>query len=301
MIEKIKELDRAYTMETLYNYLGVSRQGVSQCKAREKVKANQNFLLLQKVLAYRENHPRMGSRPLYHTMKNAGEHIPIGITKFEQLLSKKSLTVGTIRSRYPKTSDGKGKESYENLTNGLKLNGINQLIVADITYFDISECRTYIFTLKDVYSQRILSLRPSKDMYHENALLCLKDMMVERKSTSFTACVHHSDNGSQYNSQNYKRQLEVMKIQISRAGNCVENGSSEQLNHIAKNMYLTPWAIGTMKELQIACLKLKNLNNEQRAIQQLGNLSPAKFEKKINEMPVGLRPVKKMYDFANWT
>ncbi|MBK9023482.1 MAG: hypothetical protein IPL69_05790 [Saprospiraceae bacterium] len=34
-----------------------------------------------------------------------------------------------------KTSDGKGKKTYPNLTNGLVLNGINQLIVGDITYY----------------------------------------------------------------------------------------------------------------------------------------------------------------------
>jgi transposase InsO family protein len=294
-------MKRDYTMESLYNYLGISRQSISQSRAREKVREKQETLLLEKVIEYRDHHPRIGSRPLYYTMKNSGENIPIGINKFEHLLNKKGLTVGTIRSRYPKTSDGKGKESYENLTNGLLLNGINQLIVADITYFDISECRTYIFTLKDVYSQRILSLRPSKNMYHENALMCLEDMIMERKSKSFAACVHHSDNGSQYNADNYKRQLQAMNIQISRAGNCVENGSSEQLNHIAKNMYLEPWGIQTMKELISACLKLKKLNNEQGAIYQLGNLSPCKFELKINEMPVEMRPIKEMYDFANWT
>ena len=138
-------------------------------------------------------------------------------------------------------------------------------------------------------------------MYHENAILCLDDMIKDRGSKKFTLCIHHSDNGSQYNSHNYKSQLKEMDIEISRAGNCVENGSSEQLNHIAKNMYLEPWGIETMKELQVACKKFKKLNNEHRAIHQLGFLSPCKFESKINEMPEEMRPVKAMFDFANWT
>lgn len=301
MIEVLKNRKRDYSMESLYDYLGVSRQSLSQRRSREEKHKEEESHLLKRVLSYRADHPKMGSRPLYYTMKNAGETIPMGINKFEAFLSRNNLTVGVTRSRYPKTSDGKGKETYENLTNGLVLNGINQLIVADITYLDICQCRTYIFTLKDVYSQRILSLRPSTNMFYENAMLCLEDMIKIRKKKKFNRCIHHSDNGSQYNANNYKKLLKEMNIRISRAGNCIENGSSEQLNHLTKNMYLEPWGIQTMNELKEACLKLKKLNNEQRAIHQLGNMSPSRFEMKINEMPIENRPIKAMYDFANWT
>jgi len=294
----IKKEKKDFSMEVLYEYVGVSRQLVRQSKIQGIRNSDIESEIIKKVHLYREEHCSMGSRALYYTMLINGEVLQIGVTKFEQLLSSRNLTVGKAKSQYPKTSDGKGKENYKNLTNGLTLNDINQLIVADITYFDIKECRTYIFTLKDVYSQTFISLIPSKNMEHDNALKCLDEMMKLRGRKDFENCIHHSDNGSQYNAKAYKDQLAKMGMEISRAGSSQENGSSEQLNHISKNMYLSKWGIETFKQLEKACKKLVTLNNESRAIAQLGYISPMMFEKKIQKLPIDQRPQKIMHDFT---
>jgi transposase InsO family protein len=295
----IKKETKDFSMEALYKYVGVSRQSLRQNKIQWLRYAHIEREIIEKVHTYREDHCSMGSRALYYTMLNNGEELPIGVTKFEQLLGRKNLTVGRARSQYPKTSDGKGKEDYKNLTNGLIINDINQLIVVDITYFDIPECRTYIFTLKDVYSQTFISLTPSKNMEHDNGLQCLDEMKKLRGREVFENCIHHSDNGSQYNANAYKTQVTKMGMTISRAGSSQENGSSEQLNHIAKNMYLSKWGITTFKQLQRACKKLVILNNESRAIAQLGYISPMMFEKKIKELPIEQHPQKVMHDFTS--
>jgi len=287
-------------MEQLYEFIGETRQNYHQKLKRLSRQELIEQELLSLVLSYRVMHPRMGSRQLYYTMKNQGQYMNYGVTKFEQFMSRKGLTVATKRSKKPRTSDGKGKGDYENLTNGLILDNINQLIVADITYYDIAECRCYIFALKDVYSQRFLGLIPSDNMMSLNALKCLEQMQKQRKQDKFPGCIHHSDNGSQYESDMYKDMLSEMGIKISRAENCVQNGSIEQMNHIVKNMYLDPWRIRTRKELAIACRKMIDVNNNERAIKQLGNLCPVDFKKKINEMSACQRPTKQLYDFNLW-
>lgn len=301
MIFKIKKKTNDFTMESLYKYVGTSRQNLHYSRIQETKNELMEQEIIEIIKNYREEHPRMGSRQLFHTLKNSGEDIGIGITKFEQLLSRTRMTVAPMRSRQPKTSDGKGKEQYSNLTNGLIINDINQLIVGDITYFATDDGMCFIFTLKDVYSQRILGLVPSMNMYHENALKCLDQMCEYRNVSIFPNCIHHSDNGSQYNARDYKTRLQGMKLVISRAEGCVENGSCEQLNHIIKNMYLTPWGIKTYAELKKGCKRMMDLNNNHRAIKQLGNLSPKDFETKIRSMPQKDKPVKNLYDFNNWT
>lgn len=290
-----------FTMESLYKYIGTTRQSLYYKKDSQLRKSILEQKIIELVKVHRVEHPRMGSRQLFYSMKNNGEAIDIGITRFEQLLSRRKMTVGSVRSKKPRTSDGKGKEQYKNLTNGLVINNINQLIVGDITYFETDERMCFIFTLKDVYSQRILGLVPSVNMYHENALQCLEQMCKQRKVRTFPNCIHHSDNGSQYNATDYKLELREMEMKISRAQGCLENGSCEQLNHIIKNMYLRPWGIKNYAELKKACKKLMNLNNNKRAIKQLGNLSPAVFESKIKNMEENIRPVKTLYDFKNWS
>lgn len=284
-------------MEELYNSIGISRQAVHQAsnKIEKDIKIEEN--LVEEIKRIRVDHPKMGSRPLYFAIQEAGIQIPMGINRFENFVKRSHLLIGKANSKYPKTSDGLGRENYKNLCNGLNINNINQLIVADITYYEIPEGRTYLFVLKDAYSQRLLSVRPSKNMYSENAVNCLIDMINMRKTTKFEGCIHHSDNGSQYNSKMYKEQLKGMNILISRAESCKQNGSIEQMNHIIKNMYLESWSIGTFKELCQACKELVYLKNEGRPIKQLGYLTPIKFEEKLKKISASKRPIKTLFDF----
>jgi transposase InsO family protein len=288
-------------MEQLYKMIGETRQNHHQKLMRSECKRVQEKDLVALVNKYRIDHPRMGSRPLYYLMSNSGEALPTGLTLFEKFMSRKGLTIPKMKTRMPVTSDGKGKEAYENLTNGLIINGLRQLVVCDITYYDISECRCYLFILKDVYSQKALGLVASRNLNAENAEECIVQMCLEEGAEWFPDCIHHSDNGSQYNAKSYKQLLFKLGMRISRAESCVQNGSMEQMNHIAKNMYLDPWSINTFEELKKSCKRFVKLNNEQRPIKQLKNLSPNDFEKLILTLPEVDRPKKKLYDFKNWT
>ena len=51
--------------------------------------------------------------------------------------------------------------------------------------------------------------------------------------------------------------------------------------------------------MQKACKELIHISNEQRAIHDLGYLSPVKFEELIAELPVSERPIKYLHDFEN--
>lgn len=299
MIDRIRQTERCFTMEQLYADLNISRQAVHQSRLKENTQVEIGQMLLNSIKDVRRFHPCMGSRPLYHTIKQKGIEIPMGINRFETFVRENNLTVKIAKSKYPKTSDGLGKDRYENLTNGLKINNINQLISADITYFDIEECRTYLFILKDVYSQTILSINPSRNLYADNAVGCLQDMVKMRRKSMFKNCIHHSDNGSQYNSVIYKKHLNEMHIRISRSYSCDQNGSIEQMNHVVKNMYLSKWCIDTFKELNEACEELVYLNNNFRPIKQLGYLPPVKFEKKLESLDESQRPIFTMHDFEN--
>ncbi|MBK7699573.1 MAG: DDE-type integrase/transposase/recombinase [Saprospiraceae bacterium] len=175
---------------------------------------------------------------------------------------------------------------------------MNQLIVGDITYYDIIDDQwSYIFTLKDIYSQRILGLVPSLSMEASFASKCLEQAFAQRKDVGLGGCIHHSDNGSQYDSKAYKKMLADARMLISRADNCLENGSAENLNSIVKNMYLKPWNIRTFKELHQACQELVYINNHQRAIEQLGQLSPIQFEQLVAKLHPEKGPKKVLYDF----
>ncbi|MBK8844635.1 MAG: hypothetical protein IPO33_18255 [Saprospiraceae bacterium] len=62
---------------------------------------------------------------------------------------------------------------------------------------------------------------------------------------------------------------------------------------------MIPWGVTTYSGLVKACKKIQKLNNEQRAIKQLGNRSPVQFEEYIESLPLEMRPTKVMFDFKN--
>lgn len=297
MITELRSLERSYTMERLYQTIGRSRQQYAQKIKQQTIDIINEQRVLQALICWREHHPRMGSRSSYHSLKNAGVDIDMGITKFEQLVSRNGLTIGKIRKSGPYTSDGKGKESYPNLTNGLVLNDINQLVVGDITYYWVDSNWHYIFTLKDVYSQKIISLIPSQNMKMENGLKCIEALITQRGRENLVQCIHHTDNGSQYNAGIYKKEIIDLRMRISRSDSCKENGSAEQLNHIIKNMYLDGWAIDTFKQLKEACKEVTYLSNEKRAIKQLGYISPCEFERNLKTIPKCDHPKKVLHTF----
>lgn len=298
MIEAIKgNKDRGYGMASVYQRAGITRQGYHLQMSREQASHQQELRVISLVKEWRKRHPKMGSRQVYYGLVQRGEELSMGINKFERLVSKYGLGVGIARRRHPLTSDGKGRASFPNLTNGLILEGINELLVSDITYFDIKGQWHYVFTLKDVYSQSIVGLSAAATLESTHLVGTLKACEVYRGSLPLKGCIHHSDNGSQYNSDVYLRALNRLQMAVSRAEGCKQNGSAEQLNHIVKNMYLNHWSIGSLKELREACKEVQYLNNYQRPIQQLGNRSPIAFEAYVAELPRKERPKKKMYDF----
>jgi len=300
-VSNLRSLEKKYSLESLYLQIGRTRQSYYKAISSQHEKEVRDQTIIDQVLSWRTKHPRMGSRTLYYTMVESGIDLPIGVTSFERLLSKRNLTVGTAKRSSPYTSDGRGKRNYPNLTNGLILNDINQLLVADITYFWVDTRWCYLFILKDVYSQRIISLVPSENMKAENAITTLKDLERLRGKEVMKDCIHHTDNGSQYESDKYKAYLGDLQIKISRAKSCNQNGSCEQMNHIAKNMYLMHFGIKTFKDLQIACKKVKLLMNQERSVKQLGNMSVESFEKSLVNLPRCNRIKKTLHDFDNDT
>ena len=299
MITAMKTYDnRPYSMERLYRFLGISRQWYSQHALRQYDNTAKENQIVNHVKKWRKYHPKMGSRQMYFSLTNQGIDLEVGINKFETIVSKHHLGVGTAKRFRPLTSDGKGKGNYPNLTNGLILNDINCLIVGDITYFDIKGEWFYIFTLKDVYSQYLLSLVAANTLEELHAITALEECQIIRGTNAIKGCIHHSDNGSQYNGNAYKKRLSKLEMKISRADNCQQNGSAEQLNHIIKNMYLNHWSISSLRELKQACKELQYLNNHQRVISQLEQRTPVAFENYIQILNAAQRPINKMYDFS---
>lgn len=246
--------------------------------------------IIEKVKKVREKHKNMGSRVMYHYL-NIKE---LGINKFEKIISTSGFGVKTRKKRI-KTTDGIYDDWDKNLINGKVLNDINQVIAGDITYLILKDMNYYIFTLKDMYSKRIIGLHGSDNMMAANALKTLKQAIKLRGNT-ISKCIHHTDAGSQYKSRVYKNALKKNKMEMSIAKNCLQNGMAEQLNGVLKNDYLEG-QVKNVRDLNRQLLKLKNLLNNERPVKELGYRTPIEFENWLEV--TAIKPEIRLYDFTD--
>lgn len=106
---------------------------------------------MDQVKKIRKKHKNMGARVMYHQLKID----TVGINKFEKIVSENVLSV-KIRRRRIITTNGFYEKTDKNLINNLVLININQVIAGDITYLILNDKTYYIFTLKDMYSKRVI-------------------------------------------------------------------------------------------------------------------------------------------------
>ena len=279
-------VERYYNREFL-SAIGISRQRLYKMR-QLKVKARlKQQGVLKEVKQVRSRHKNMSAR-MIHSMLESPE---VGINKFERIASEHGLSVPRKKKRIVTTISDPSLWD-RNLINGLEINDICQVIAGDITYYE----DYYIFTLKDMYSKRIVGLYGSDNMRSFNAIQALKQVIRLRGATLAT-CIHHTDAGSQYKSEAYGKYLKRYRLQMSISNNCLENGMAEQLNGVLKNDYL-PEGIPSVGQLNKELKRIKRLINYERPVKALGKRSPVEYEEYIAKLPSDKRTKIKLYDFT---
>jgi putative transposase len=115
---------------------------------------------------------------------------------------------------------------YLNLASRMKLTGINQLWVADITYIRLHREFVYLAVILDAWSRKGGGLGTGRTLAAELPIAALEKAIAERKPPP--GLVHHSDRGVQYASRDYVCVLASTVIpSMSRPANPYDNASCE--------------------------------------------------------------------------
>jgi putative transposase len=185
------------------------------------------------------------------------------------------------KQRFVLTTDSRhGYALYANLAARLKLTGINQLWVADITYVRLRETFLYLAMVMDAYSRRVVGWELGEDLRAELALGALNRALADRAIEP--GVVHHSDRGVQYCSRAYVEKLQAhgFAISMSRSGNPYDNAKAESFMKTLKSeeVYLRQYRDQTDARASIQRF-LEEVYNDQRLHSALGYLPPAEFER----------------------
>jgi transposase InsO family protein len=188
------------------------------------------------------------------------------------------------RSFVRTTNSNHGLRVYPNLAKDLKLTGLNQLWVADITYIRLLHEFVYLAVILDAYSRRVIGWALSRTLEADLAVEALR--MAIRRGRVEPGLVHHSDRGVQYASLAYIELLDEHKIKpsMSRRGNPYDNAKAESFMKTLKyeEVHRSEYRDLADARRQIGRF-IESVYNQKRLHSALGYLPPAEFEQKVRE------------------
>jgi len=117
------------------------------------------------------------------------------------------------------TNSNHTRPVYPNLASDLRLTGLNQLWVADITYIRLEGEFVYLAVVIDAFSRRVIGWALEHTVEDELTLNALRMALEARRPSA--GLVHHSDRGSQYASGDYTDLLKTHGCQISMSHKAV--------------------------------------------------------------------------------
>jgi transposase InsO family protein len=172
-----------------------------------------------------------------------------------------------------------GLEVALNLARRLKLSGINQLWVADITYIRLRQEFVYLAVVLDVYSRKVVGWKLSRSLGSELAIGALAAAIAERQPQP--GLVHHSDRGVQYACREYVALLEKQQMiaSMSRPGNPYDNANCESFIRTLKREEIDAYRYADLEQLRSQIGEfIEQYYNRQRLHSALGYRSPEEFE-----------------------
>ena len=177
-------------------------------------------------------------------------------------------------------------EVYLNLARRMKLSGVNQLWVADITYIRLKAEFVYLAVILDAYSRKVVGWALERTLASRLAVAALEQAIAERQP--LPGLVHHSDRGVQYASGDYVRILQKHQMlpSMSRPANPYDNASCESFIKTLKREEIYANEYQDLEHLRANIAEfMEQYYNRCRLHSALGHRSPEEFERVATEAP----------------
>ena len=267
---KVSELCRA---------LKVSASGFYAWRARPaSARAKADCLLAIKVAeAHVLGRGKYGSPRVHRELKK--QDVAISRKRVIRLMQEQGL-VGRPRRRFVVTTDSAHElEIAPNLLDrNFTATAINQRLVGDITYLKTPEGWLYLAVIIDLFSRFVVGWAVSTVIDRHLVIKAL-EMALKRRGHA-DGRVFHSDQGSQYASEDHRKALAAGSItcSMSRKGNCWDNAVSESWFSTLKAELGDSFSSHASAERHLFDY-IEVFYNQVRSHSTLGYVSPAEFER----------------------
>ena len=268
------------TIDRVCALMDVSVSGFYAWKSRDPSKRQlDDMVLLAHIRSqFASSNETYGAPRMHVELREDG--VSVGRHRVARLMRDNGLKALQKR-RYKKTTDsGHGSPVAANiLDQDFACDMPNQKWGADISYIWTAEGWLYLAIVLDLYSRRIVGWATSNRLKKGLALKALQRAIVLRRPRP--GLIHHSDRGSQYCSDDYRRLLKAQDIvpSMSGKGNCFDNAMVETVFKTIKSEMIWRTSFQTRSAAELAIGRyIDGFYNPRRRHSALGYKSPAIFE-----------------------
>jgi putative transposase len=269
-----------YPVAKMCTWLEVSRSGFYWQRRPPSERAKEDDQLRVLVREAHERSRRTYGSPRVHA-DLAANHVHVGRKRVARLMQQEGL-VARVRRRYKCTtmSDHDQPVAANLLGRRFEAEAPNQRWVGDTTELLVGEsgAKLYLAAILDLFSRFVVGWAVSAVNDRHLTLKAL-DMALRRRCPE-AGLVHHSDQGSTYASEDYRKALEARGItcSMSRRGNCYDNAAMESWFSTLKSELGERFeSYGRAKEDLFDYIEV--FYNQRRRHSSLGYATPAEFER----------------------
>jgi transposase InsO family protein len=159
---------------------------------------------------------------------------------------------------------------------------LNQVWLLDFTYLPTDEGFTYLCSVEDLCSRRIVGWATSRHIDAPLALAALNQALALRSPPP--GLIVHSDRGSQFASEAFQQRLEKAQClqSMSRKGDCYDNAPKESFYKSYKVEEVNHNHYATHEEAtRFAADYIDRFYNTRRRHSAIGYVSPLEFETRL--------------------
>jgi transposase InsO family protein len=190
------------------------------------------------------------------------------------------LVAGYKKFRVTTTNSNHKYKVFDNLLErNFTVNKPNQVYVGDITYIRTNEGWLYLATVIDLFSRKLVGYSMGSRMTKDLVIVALQKALKSRGYPK--GVIFHSDRGSQYASNEYKRVLKQLGCigSMSKKCDCWDNAVAESFFATLKKEYVYQTIFKTRLEAQLGIFDyIEAWYNKERIHSTLNGLSPNEFE-----------------------
>ena len=267
----------------MLKYLGVSRSGYRAFLNHKPSASDKRKVAVKNQIQqiYDDSHQNYGAPKITAELRKSGEVIA------ERTVGKYMREMG-IRAQWVKpwiatTKDSDFSNQLHNiLDEQFNPERPNAVWCTDITYVWTRDGFVYLTSVMDLFARKIIAWTLSDSM----EVSCVVETINKAKATRDTdePLILHSDRGSQYVSEAYRKAAANMQLSYSHTGYPYDNACIEAFHSLIKREWIDRFTIYNYDHAyRLVFEYIEAFYNTVRIHSHNGYLSPDEYERRYNE------------------